>query len=283
MKLVSRVAAALLLLTDEGVVRLGPRVASTFSPKPFTLPQAVPPSTIFRIETDEFWLNLHHFLYVVGRAQAKSGDATREAVADAPAEAERGLRTLTAEEQSTWRDAVTFYASGLSLKDAIREDPMPTVTAMLADADDAPTLAGVATDAPVRQALERATPAYRKAWWPAHRTANRAWRASMEALVAQHGQAVLDFITRAYGLQWPVSGFAVHASRFSNWAGAYSSTRGPVCDERPRTGLLINIVELETGIDGPTLAQQVCDIFRVVATIGEIRRSEETANRLYAT
>jgi hypothetical protein len=220
------VAAALLLLTDVGVVPLGPPVASAFSPKPFARPQAVPPSTIFRIETDEFWLNLHHFLYVVGRAQAKTGDAKREAVADAPAEAERGLRTLTAEEQSTWRDVVTSYASGLSLKDAIREDPMPTVTATLADADDAPTLAGVAIDAPVRQALERAAPAYRKAWWPAHRTANRVWRASMEALVAQHGQAVLDFIIRAFGLQWPVSGFAVHAARFSNWAGAYSSARG---------------------------------------------------------
>jgi hypothetical protein len=38
---------------------------------------------------DEFWLNLHHFLYVVGRAQAKTGDAKREAVADAPAEDDR--------------------------------------------------------------------------------------------------------------------------------------------------------------------------------------------------
>ena len=110
------VAAALLLLTAVGVLPLRPPVASAFSSKSFTPPQAVPPSTIFRIETDEFWLNLHHFLYVVGRAQAKTGDANREAVADAPAEAERGLRTLTAEEHRTWRDAVTSYASGLSLK-----------------------------------------------------------------------------------------------------------------------------------------------------------------------
>lgn len=191
-----------------------------------TLSQAAPSSAIFRIDSDEFWLNLHHFLYVLGRAQAKTGDANREAVADAPAEAERGVRTLSPEEQSAWSEAVTSYALGLSLKDAIREDPMPTVTAALTDVDDAPTLVGVAIDASVRQALERAAPAYRKAWWPAHRAANQAWRTSMEALVAQHGQEVLDFITRAYGLQWPVTGFAVHAARFSNWAGAYSSSRG---------------------------------------------------------
>ncbi|HEY6360920.1 MAG TPA: hypothetical protein VIX63_07430 [Vicinamibacterales bacterium] len=36
----------------------------------------------------------------------------------------------------------------------------------------------------------------------------------------------MQLITRAYGLQWPASGFTVHAARFSNWAGAYSSTRG---------------------------------------------------------
>ena len=91
------------------------------------------------------------------------------------------------------------YSSGLSLRDAVREEPTVTVTAMLARADDAPTLAGVAIDASVRQALERAAPIYRKAWWSEHRAANRAWRASMETLVAQHGGTVRDFITKAYG------------------------------------------------------------------------------------
>ena len=32
---------------------------------------------IFRFETDEFWLNLHKFLYVLGRAQNKAADASR--------------------------------------------------------------------------------------------------------------------------------------------------------------------------------------------------------------
>ena len=53
--------------------------------------QAPARSTIFRVEADEFWLNLHHFLYVLGRAEAKTTDSARPAVAGAPADAERGL------------------------------------------------------------------------------------------------------------------------------------------------------------------------------------------------
>ena len=45
------------------------------------LAQAAGP--IFRFESDGFWLNLHHFLYVLGRAEAKIADAKREAVAGA--------------------------------------------------------------------------------------------------------------------------------------------------------------------------------------------------------
>ena len=35
---------------------------------------------IFRFETDGFWLNLHHYLYVLGRAEAELPDSRREAV-----------------------------------------------------------------------------------------------------------------------------------------------------------------------------------------------------------
>jgi hypothetical protein len=181
---------------------------------------------IFRITTDEFWLNLHHFLYVLGRAEAKTSDSTRDAVAGAPREAERGLKDLTADERRAWTEAVSAYAKGLSLKDAVREAPMPAVTAAMADAGDAPTLAAATIDAPTRDVLERAAPVYRKTWWPGHHKANLAWRDAMTALVALHGQSILGFITSVYGLQWPASGYAVHTSGYSSFGGAYSSVRG---------------------------------------------------------
>jgi hypothetical protein len=181
---------------------------------------------IFRITTDEFWLNLHHFLYVLGRAEAKTSDSTRDAVAGAPPEAERGLKNLTADERRVWAESVAAYAKGLSLKDAVREAPMPAVTAALADAGDAPTLASAPIDAATREILERAGPIYRKTWWPAHHAANLAWRESINALVASYGQSILGFVTKVYGMQWPADGYAVHTSGYSGFGGAYSSVRG---------------------------------------------------------
>lgn len=66
-----------------------------------------------------FWLNLHHFLYVLGRAEAKTSDAQRRAVADAPRDQEEGLKTLTDGEQRAWQAAVTFYAKGPSRNDVL--------------------------------------------------------------------------------------------------------------------------------------------------------------------
>lgn len=88
---------------------------------------AVQAAPIFRFHTDELWLNLHHFLYVLGRADAKMPDAGRAAVAGAPADSEQGLAALTAEEQRTWREAVAFYAAGPSRKDAIFDEPLSVI------------------------------------------------------------------------------------------------------------------------------------------------------------
>jgi len=63
---------------------------STIAPAAAQSPR---PSPIFRLESDEFWLNLHHFLYALGRVEAKMSDATSTGVAAASSEAERGLRT----------------------------------------------------------------------------------------------------------------------------------------------------------------------------------------------
>ena len=47
---------------------------------------------IFRFETDGFWPNLHHFLYVLGRVEAKMPDIKREAVAGARRMKPKGSR-----------------------------------------------------------------------------------------------------------------------------------------------------------------------------------------------
>src|SRR5215471_4954344 len=185
--------------------------------------QPNPSGPIFVFHTDEFWLNLHHFLYVLGRAQIHTRDSSRAAVAGAPADAEKGLATLTEADQKIWREAVAAYAGGLSKKDLIFDNPLPAITNSLAAAGDAGSLAGTKVDSSVAANLEPAAPIYRRRWWRQHAEANRAWQTAIEGLVARHGPAVVAFITNAYKLAWPPTGFPVHVSAYANWAGAYST------------------------------------------------------------
>lgn len=185
-------------------------------------PNTRPP--IFKFETDEFWLNLHHFLYVLGRADAKLNDAGRTAVANAPNEAKQALEKAEEQQGKVWAEAVTAYSKGLSLKDAIFDDPLPAIGLALADSHDAPNLTGAQIDRELRAVLERAAPVYRALWWPQHRAANEQWRSSTQALVDRYGQTVLRFLTKAYGMSWPATGYPVHISAYANWAGAYSTS-----------------------------------------------------------
>ena len=178
---------------------------------------------IFVFRTDEFWLNLHHFLYVLGRAENKERDTARAAVAGAPGDQERGFKKLSVKEQKIWRETVASYAAGVSKKDIVFDSPLPAVTNALARAGDARSLTASTIDPMISTILERAAPIYRKAWWNGHRDANRSWQKSVQALIAKHGAAVLLFITNAYKLEWPAVGFPVHVSGYSNWAGAYST------------------------------------------------------------
>ncbi|MFN2493387.1 MAG: hypothetical protein ABR501_10955 [Pyrinomonadaceae bacterium] len=179
---------------------------------------------IFVFHTDEFWLNLHHFLYVLGRAQNKETDTAREAVVGAPADQERGFQKLSAKEQATWREVVAAYAAGPSKKDIVFNDPMPAITSALALAGVSKSLAGSKVDPGTLALLQRAAPIYRKVWWKKHHEANRKWQKSIESLVDRHGATVLAFITNAYKFQWPAAGFPVHVTAYTNWAGAYSTT-----------------------------------------------------------
>src|SRR2546428_1480720 len=117
-------------------------------------PAVTAPPPIFRFESDEFWLNLHSFLYVLGRAEDKFADARREAVAHAPAEAQRGLQSLTDVERQTWADAVAAYGRGASRTDPTFERPRALLESRLADADDAPTLDGTDVDPAVRDGAQ---------------------------------------------------------------------------------------------------------------------------------
>jgi hypothetical protein len=178
---------------------------------------------IFRFETDGFWLNLHHFLYVLGRVEAKMPDIQREAVAGAPADEAEGLKALSAAERQTWREAVTVYASGLSKLETVFDRALYDVTNAVRRGSPNRDAASLQIDVAVAQALDRAAPIYRKAWWPRHREANRKWLASMQEPLKKYGPQLVAYATRAYQEPWMAGGFPVNISAWSNWAGAYST------------------------------------------------------------
>jgi hypothetical protein len=179
---------------------------------------------IFNFQTDGFWLNLHHFLYVLGRVEAKMPDIKREAVAGAPADQEQGLKALSESDQKIWREAVSFYATGLSKQDTVFDASLVEVTNQLKRAASDRPASTAKIDPAIAAVLDRAAPIYRRAWWTKHRDANRAWLASQQDPLKRYGPQVLAYVTRAYQEPWEKGGYPVNISAWSNWAGAYSTS-----------------------------------------------------------
>lgn len=179
---------------------------------------------IFRFETDGFWLNLHHYLHVLGRVEAKMPDIRREAVAGASADEAEGLKTLSEADRQTWREAVSFYAGDLSKRDTTFDSRLIEVTNQLKRAVSDTPASAVKIDPAIAAALDRVAPIYRRAWWTRHRDANRAWLESQQDSLKRYGPQVLAYVTRAYEEPWEKGGYPVNISAWSNWAGAYSTS-----------------------------------------------------------
>ena len=149
-------------------------------------------------------------------------NATFEMAGNAPRDAERGLGTLTPKEQGSWRDAVTFYLKGPSRKDPVSDAPLARLVESLSRAENAASLAGVKGDPGVLMTLEQTAPIYRRVWWPEQHRANESRRDESQKLVGFHGREILAYITNAYRMEWPVTGYTVLYERFRIDHGAES-------------------------------------------------------------
>jgi hypothetical protein len=179
-------------------------------------------SPIFHFEADGFWLNLHHFLYVLGRAQNKAPDMQRRAVVNAPVDQENGLKGQSESTRQNWDSAVRFYADGLSKMDAVFDQKLIAVTHAMRVPPNADA-AVLKVDPELRATLMRAAPIYREIWWPKHQAENNSRVRDFARLIEQHGEKVRAYITRAYQMEWPKNGHVVNISAYTNWAGAYST------------------------------------------------------------
>jgi len=179
-------------------------------------------SRIFTFEADGFWMNLHHFLYVLGRAQNHTPDSQRAAVVNAPADQEAGLKGLGLRARQNWESAVRFYADGLSKQDAIFDQKLIAVTNAMRVPPNAPATA-LKIDPDLRATLIRASIVYREVWWKRHQQENNARVREYARLLEQHGDKMRAYVTRAYQVTWPREGYQINVSGYTNWAGAYST------------------------------------------------------------
>lgn len=170
-----------------------------------------------------FWLHLHHYLYVLGRAENGAPDRTRRAVAEAPRDQSEGLSRATPGQAAVWHEAVRAYAAGPSRLDAVFDAALWQAAAALSSLEESDTLAGVSLPAAMRTALEQAAPVYRDLWWPAHGRRSRDYVDELRTWLRLDGPVILSILTRVYGEPWPADGFPVNVSAYANWAGAYST------------------------------------------------------------
>jgi hypothetical protein len=171
------------------------------------------------------WNNLHHFLYVLGRARNGVPDMRREPVAGAPGDVE-GLSARPDAERRAWDDAVRFYAAGLSTKDAVFDAEMVKVTQLLTAAPDSSDLTGVGLDPQLVAVLKRVEPVYRAVWWPRHARANHARRDELLPLAEKHGPALVKRLTAVFGTEWPAHPRLIDLAAYTSWSGAYSTDGG---------------------------------------------------------
>jgi hypothetical protein len=151
------------------------------------------------------WLNVHHF----ARASARGGPTPTD---------------LSEEESRQWAAGVEFYKP-YAARDLLRDDGMVDIKSALRGAEGKASLDGIKIDAGLKATLERLMPIYRKHWWPEHDRVNRAWIAAVQRLLARHGTALSQALTRTYDTTWPSNPVPVDLSMTAGPNGAY--TTGP--------------------------------------------------------
>jgi hypothetical protein len=177
-------------------------------------------TTHFAFHSD-FWLNLHHFLYV--QARAKRGmDQGRPVVARVLADT-AGFGALSDGERAQWASAATYYDRALATRDALFDSLMVDSKLRLSKVAEGGRLEDSGLDREWISALRSAEPVYRKLWWPRHDAANRAWAAQAVRLLAQHGDTIGNRVARAFRTQWPEKPIRVDVSAYTNWAEAYTT------------------------------------------------------------
>ncbi len=131
---------------------------------------------------------------------------------------------MTAEERTTWDEAVAFYRKNYMERDLLFDDGMLKIKDELRRFENKDSLDGAAIDPALAATLTRVAPIYRKYFWPKHREANEKWIAMIEPMLAKYGPEIRDRIARSYETTWPAQPIPIDLTPTAGANAAYTST-----------------------------------------------------------
>ncbi len=182
-------------------------------------PHKAAAQALFDFHSD-FWINLHHFLYLEALSQTpqKSSHPTVVSQPDVAV-----LKTLSQEERASWDAAVAYYATSMIQHDLLFDQNMGIIKDELEDAEGSPDLAKANIPADLKVLLLKVAPIYRAHWWKSHDEQNQQWIAQTQLLVQRYGQTLKDSLVRIYESPWPGDPVRVDATIFASQFGVYTT------------------------------------------------------------
>ena len=195
----------------------------------------------FQFES-KLWPNLHHFLYILGRARNSAFDSGRVAVRQAPLDRD-GFDALQASRRKAWEEAVAAYQTHASILD-IGYGSLVDVNYAVADLPAGQPIED-AKEIPteIREALAKAGPVYRTLWWARHDAANLEWIAQLYPQVERYGPRIVGRLTAMFQHAWPTLSLRVEAVAYADPRGAYTTADPPLI-------AMSSLSPQHTGVDG---------------------------------
>jgi hypothetical protein len=179
---------------------------------------AAPIAEISRLELfSNFWVNLHHFLYVSAWAR-RPASAPRRLAMPLPPGSDVAMQD---DERQTWDMAVSYYEREFASKDLLFDRDLTAISTALAAA--AGNLDGGGLTSEHRRILDAAAPIYRRYWWSGHDGANREWIADVARRTAPIAPQIIARLTSLYGATWFEKPVRVDVVRVGKSQGAYTA------------------------------------------------------------
>ena len=182
-----------------------------------------------------FWINMHHYLFK--KAEHAENKPWREVFDDSL------LNNMNDDEQAVLGKAISYYKDNLIGKSLLFDDQLYETKRALINFDEESTLDHEAVESGHQQVLNNTRNLYEKYFWNNHHNQNKLILDKYLPLVRKIENKAFERIEKLAQQSWPEGKIRVDLSYYSNWAGAYTTTRPPH----------VVISSLEEGSDGKWL------------------------------